>query len=174
MIHQCRFRRSAVLVVLAAALMVLTACSDGADETAESEPTDAPSSPEAETDDEAGGLTTLTDSDCRQYAQAFEDVPSIADPDSLDSIGQLADVLDDAADRVPNEISDDFRVLADAYREFSATMGSLDVDFTDPDSMAALGPEELAALQAAGEAFSSPEFAEAARNIEAFVRENCT
>lgn len=173
MTHQCTFRRSALLAVLAAALMVLAACGGGADETAVSEPTDA-ASPEAETGGEGSGLATLTDSDCRQYAQAFEDVPSIADPDSLDSIGQLADVLDDAADRVPNEISDDFRVLADAYREFSATMGSLNVDFTDPDSMAALGPEELAALQQAGEAFSSPEFEEAARNIEAFVRENCT
>lgn len=161
MIHQRRSPRSAVLAVLAAAMMLLAACGGGEepDDTAVTDPTPTPTETDAETD---GEIAALTDADCQQYAEAFQDVPNIADPSSLDSIGELADVLDDAADRVPNEISDDFRTLADAYR------------FTDPQSAAAMGPEDIAALQEAGEAFSSEELQTATQNIQEFLTENCT
>ncbi|MEX2619510.1 MAG: hypothetical protein WD250_04755 [Egibacteraceae bacterium] len=159
-----------MLAVIAAAMMTLAACGGGEDpDTAITDPTPT------ETDtDTGGGIAALTDADCQQYAQAFQDVPNVADPSSLESIGELADVLDDAADRVPNEISDDFRVLADAYREFTNALGDSDIDFSDPESAAAMGPEDIAALQAAGEAFSSEELQTATQNIQAFLTENCT
>lgn len=171
MIHQRRSPRSAVLAVLAAAMMMLAACDGGEDpdDTAITDPTPTPT--EADTD---GEIAALTDADCQQYAEAFQDVPNIADPNSLDSIGELAEVLDDAADRVPNEISDDFRTLADAYREFTNALADSNIDFSDPDSAAAMGPEDIAALQEAGEAFSSEELQTATQNIQEFLTENCT
>lgn len=174
MIHQRRSPRSAVLAVVAAAMMMLAACGgEDPDDTAITDPTPTPT--EADTDAEADGeIAALTDADCQQYAEAFQDVPNVTDPSSLDSIGELAEVLDEAADRVPNEISDDFRTLADAYREFTNALGDSDIDFTDPESAAAMGPEDIAALQEAGEAFNSEELQTATQNIQAFLTENCT
>lgn len=173
MIRRRTSPRSAVLALLAAAMMLLAACGGG-DETPEPDTDDTGVTDTDDNDaDTGGGLATLTDADCRQYAQAFEDVPTLADPDSLDSIGQLADVLDEAAENVPNEISDDFQVLASAYREFSDALGDLEVDFDDPAALAALGPEDFEALEAAGQAFETGEVEEATGNIETFLRENC-
>lgn len=171
MIHQRRSPRSVVLAVLAAAMMVLAACGGGDDTDTDDTAVTEPGGP----DDGGGrGLAALTDADCRQYAQAFESAPTISDPENMDSIGELAEILDDAADRVPNEISDDFRTLASAYRDFSDALGDLDLDFDDPAAVAALGPEDFAALEAAGAALDSAELEEAASNIEAFLTENCT
>lgn len=175
MIHQRRSPRAAVLAVLAAAMMLLAACGGGEepDDTAVTDPSPTPS--ETDTDAETDGeIAALTGADCQQYAEAFQDVPNIADPSSLDSIGELADVLDDAADRVPNEISDDFRTLANAYREFTNALADSDIDFADPQSAAAMGPEDIAALQEAGEAFSSEELQTATQNIQEFLTENCS
>lgn len=169
MIHQRKSPRAAVLAVLA--MLVLAAC--GGDEIAEPDTDDTGVTDPADADTERG-IAALTDSDCRQYARAFEDVPNITDPSRMDSIGELAEILDDAAERVPNEISDDFQVLASAYRDFADALGDLDLNFDDPAAIAALGPEDFEALEAAGQALDSGELEEAATNIEAFLTENCT
>lgn len=167
------------MAAVAAALVLLLAGCAGGDDTADEgsiEPDgteDATGEPSPSGED-GSGLGALTDADCRQYAQAFQEAPNVADPDSLDGIGQIADILDDAADRVPNEISDDFRVMADAYRAFGEALQDLDVDFNDPESMARLSAEDLATLQAAGEAMGTSEVQEAAENIDAFLQEHCT
>lgn len=173
MIHQRRSPRSAVLAVLAVAMLTLAACGGGEDpdDTAITDPTPTPTETDTDTD---GEIAALTDADCQQYAEAFQGVPNIADPGSMDSIGELAEVLDDAADRVPNEISDDFRTVANAYREFTNALGDSDIDFADPESAAAMGPEDIAALQEAAAAFDSEELQTATQNIQEFLTENCT
>lgn len=177
MIKTRNARQSTVLAVLAAAMVVLSACGNGDepenDDVSVTEPTTDAGDPSPDADGD-GGSASLTDAECRQYAEAFQDIPSATDPDSLDSIGDLADILDEAADEVPDEISDDFRVIADAYRSFSDAMSDLDLDFTDPESMAAMGPEDIAALEEAGRAFDSEEIEAAGQNIDAFLAENCT
>lgn len=172
--HQRRFPSSPLLAVLVAAMLLLAACGNGGSNQTDTDEASMAESTGAETGDADRGIAALTDADCRQYARAFQEAPAVTDPDSLDSIADLADILDDAADRVPNEISDDFRVLADAYRSFSDAMGDLDLDFNDPASMAALGPEDFEALEEAGQSFDSDELEEATANIEAFLTENCT
>lgn len=171
MSDQRTVQRSAVVAVLAAAVMVLlAACGGGEVETdATVERDDAPTSEELA---DAGGL--LTDADCQQYVEAFGQPPSVTDPGSLDGIQQTADVLDDAADRVPDEISDDFRVIASAYRVFADAFVDMNLDFTDPAAVAALGAEDLAKLEAAGQAMSSAEVQEATDNLEAFLAQHCT
>lgn len=168
-------RQATVLAVLAAAVMVLTACGNGDEPENDDVSVTEPTADAGDASPDAGGDgASLTDADCRQYAEAFQNIPNATDPESLDSIGDLADILDEAADQVPNEISDDFRVIADAYRSFSDAMGDLDFDLTDPESMAAMGPEDIAALEEAGQAFDSEEIETAGQNIDAFLAENCT
>lgn len=175
MIKTRNARQSTVLAVLAAAMLVLTACGGGEPEDEDVSVTEPTTDADDASPDAGGdGSAALTDADCRQYAEAFQNIPDATDPDSIDSIGDLADILDEAADEVPDEISDDFRVIADAYRSFSDAMGDLDFDITDPESMAAMGPEDIAALEEAGQAFDSEEIETAGQNIDAFLRENCT
>lgn len=167
------------MAAFAAALVLLLAGCGGGDDTADEgsiEPDgteDATSEPSPSGED-GSALSALTDADCRQYAEAFRDAPDVADPTSLDGIEQIADILDDAANRVPNEISDDFRVMADAYRTFGGALADLDVDFNDPEAMARLSAEDLAKLQVAAEAMGTSEVQEAAENIDAFLQEHCT
>lgn len=186
MTHRRERSRLAALALGAAALLALAGCGGGD----EAEPESAadridriaatpdggadPTTPPADAGSGSGAGALLTDADCREYARAFEGVPNIADPGSMTSIGQLADVLDDAAGRMPAEIRDDFQVIADGYRRFADALDELDVDFADPAAMAALGPEDFAALEAAGQAFAASEFAAAGRNIDAFLTENCS
>ena len=175
MIKTRNARQATVLAVLAAAVMLLTACGNGDEpENGDVSVTDPTADPGDASPDADGDGASLTDADCRQYAEAFQNIPDATDPESLDSIGDLADILDEAADQVPDEISDDFRVIADAYRSFSDAMADLDFDLTDPESMAAMGPEDIAALEEAGQAFDSEEIETAGQNIDAFLAENCT
>lgn len=162
--------RSAALPLLA--VLLLTACGGGDDGTAE-----APDGTDVSDDapaDESSGALALTDADCRQYVEAFQEVPAIADPESLEGITEFAGVLDDAAGRMPDEVADDFRVIAEAYQAFGAALGDVDVDFSDPQAMSALGPEELAALQAASQTMGSAEVQEASANITTFLTEHCS
>lgn len=159
-----------VLPMLVAAMLALGACGG-----AESE--DAGEPGEAVSDDTGSNLTDLgavTDSDCRQYIQAFGESPNITNPGSLDSIDQVAGLLESAAEKVPNEIRDDFRTVAGAYRSFADALGGTDVDLTDPSSMAAMSADDLAALQAASGQMGSAEVTAALDDIDAFLSENCT
>lgn len=166
-------RSSFPLAVLAAlAVLLLAACGGGTDSAEEAGGTD-----DAGGDvpaDGGDGAALLTDAECRQYAEAFQQVPAISDPDSMEGITDLADVLEDAAGRMPEDVADDFRVIADAYRDFGDALAELDVDVSDPQSMAALTADDMAQLEEASQTMGSAEVQEASENINAFLTENCT
>lgn len=148
--------------VLATAVLLMGACAGG----------------DAAGGDDGGaagsGSRVLADSDCRRYVEAFRRSPQVSDPTSVEAMTEVADVLDEAADGVPNQVSEDFRTVAGAYREFADAMGSLDLDFSDPGSMASLSSEDLAGLQAASQVMSSEEVRQAVGNIDTFLDENCS
>lgn len=123
--------------------------------------------------DTSGIAQGVTDSDCRQYVEAFRGLPEVTEPGSLEGLSQGADILDQAADRVPSEIRDDFRIIADAYRQFADALQGANIDIGDPQSMAQLTEEDIAALEAASEAMDNPEIEEAGRRINEWLQENC-
>lgn len=123
---------------------------------------------------DTSGISGLTNADCRQYVEAFRGLPEATNPGSLEGLQQSADILDEAADKVPSEIRADFRVIADAYRQFADALQGTNIDMSDPQSMAELSESDLAALEAASEAMNDPEIEEAGQRINQWLQENCT
>lgn len=154
-----RHTRWAAIIPLAAAAVLLAACSPGG------------GSDETDAGDDSGVMTA---EDCQRYVEAFQLAGAVNDPSHAEAVGQVADVLDDGADRVPAEIGDDFRVMAGAYQGFADALQDMNTDFADLGSLSELDPEDLAALEAANQALNTPQVQDAATNIDAFLTEHCT
>ena len=113
-----------------------------------------------EDDDELGG-------ECLKFADLGTKLQSAFGSGSGD-IDDVSDVFDELADRVPEEIRDDYQVLADNFKEFAEALEGVDLSSgATPDA------ETLAKLQQAASSMDQPEVRQASENIEAWVSENC-
>ncbi|MEX2619508.1 MAG: hypothetical protein WD250_04745 [Egibacteraceae bacterium] len=148
-----------IVPLAAAAVLLLAACSPGE------------GSGGTDGGDDPGVLTA---EDCQRYVGAFQQAGAVNDPSHAEAVGQVAGILDDGADRVPDEISDDFRVMAGAYQGFADALQDMNTDFADLGSLSELDPEDLTALDAANRALNTPQVQDAAANIDAFLTEHCT
>jgi hypothetical protein len=83
-------------------------------------------------------------------------------------VDSASEVFAELADRVPEEIRDDYRVLADNFKEFAEALKGVDLTSGETPS-----PETLAKLQQAATAMDQPEIQQASENIESWVEENC-
>lgn len=164
-------RRTTLLAVLAAMALVASACSNG--EGGDGNGSGSTSGSDSESIRSSEG-SVLTDSDCRRYAQAFDEVPSDAGPGNVEGLQQAADSFNEAADTVPNEVSGDFRVIADAFGQFADALNEVGLDPNDPQAMAELDEEDLQALQSATSNMSEPAVQQAASNVTTFLEQNCT
>ena len=165
-------RSDRLLVLLCALVLIAPACG-GDNPDAGSESTPSARATEQETEGTPGASGAIADADCREYASSFAGVatPNPNDPESFANLVQIADSMEKIADKVPNEISDDFRVLAGAYRKFAEGLGTL--DFSDPSSFANVTPEELQKMEESLKSLDQEDVRAAAANIEKFVKENC-
>ena len=82
-------------------------------------------------------------------------------------IDEAAKVFDELADRVPEEIRDDYRVVADNFAKIAEALKGVDL------TSGATDPETIAKLQELGQTLDSAEVREATENLEAWARENC-
>lgn len=154
MVQRHDMRRWAAAALTAAAAVLLAACSPG--------------------DGDAGGSAgALTAEDCQRYVQAFQQAGAVNDPSHADAIVQVAGVLDEGADRVPAQVSDDFRVMASAYQGYADALQDLNTDFANLESLSELDAEDVAALEAASQTLNTPQVHDAATNIDAFLTEHC-
>ncbi|MFZ6005438.1 MAG: hypothetical protein ACOYXM_16065 [Actinomycetota bacterium] len=157
-------------LALAAMLSVgLVACGDDGDST--SEATTTTTSAES-TDDTTGGLGEL--SDCAEvlaaYAGASGSIGASLGGAASDDIEAAAEYFEEVAARLPDDISADFAIWAEAFSAYVEALADADIDFSDPSS---IDPEKLAALESLGEAFEDPAVEEATANIEAYFDSNC-
>jgi hypothetical protein len=90
---------------------------------------------------------------------------------SPSSFTKIAEFMESVADKVPNEVSDDFRTLGNAYRTFAEGAG--DLDFTNPSAIASITPEQLQRMEESLAKLDTEEVRTAAANIEKFVQEHC-
>jgi len=161
-----RFKLIARCALVAALLLMAAACGrDGAD------PNASPTPRAGATSDAGDPSAGLGDDECRAYENAFAGFTPDAPAAGSSNFTQIADSLDHAAEAVPNEISDDLRVVATAYRNFAE--GTAGFNLNDPSTMADASPEELSRIQAALQGMDSAEVRAAVANIEAFVNEHC-
>lgn len=170
--HRTMNARSVRMLVL---LVVLTlaspACRDQNDGGG-SGPTPTAGATERPAKASPGSPGALADADCQEYANSFAGVsPDPNNPASFADLAEIADSMEKIAEKVPNEISDDFRVLAGAYRKFAEGLGTL--DFSDPSSFANVTPEELQRMEESLKSLDQEEVRTAAANIEKFVKEHC-
>jgi len=117
--------------------------------------------------DESSSGGDFSDTNCRELAATIAGLSGALTGN--DDLGDVGDAFDEMADAVPDEVSDDLRTLADAYRDYAELIG--DIDLSDPGSFD--DPEVAAAMEQANEIFSDPDVVEAEQNLEEFGQEAC-
>jgi hypothetical protein len=175
-------RRTLAALLIACALF-LAACGDdsGSDsENAGTEQTDDGGDSQDAGDSDGDGPQSDLDGyftgECADAVGAFNDAIASAGtaitggPDDA-TLEDTAAQLEAVADAAPDEISDDFGVLADAYAEFAQVLADAGIDLEDPSSFQ--DPDAVAALQSVGDIFGGEELEQASTEIEAWFTENC-
>ena len=167
------------VVVLAVAGLVAGCGGDDetADTTASSTTVEAGSGGDDTTTTTAGsggaGDAAFTSDECRQLAEAFDNddlansIQSGDDP--TEQLEQTAQLLSEAADKVPDEVRGDVQTLAEVYAELASA--SADVDWAGISSgnpAAAVGAAQLAQVFA-----TNTDFGTAAQNLSQWAQENC-
>jgi ABC-type glycerol-3-phosphate transport system substrate-binding protein len=82
-----------------------------------------------------------------------------------------AEFFEQAVAAAPEEVRDDFAIVAEGITEFAEALEDAGGDLSDPATFA--DPAVSAALQEAAQAFEDPAFVEAGENINAWVEANC-
>ena len=172
-----RSRVLPVMLVMAFGLAAAACGGGGSDSSSSSNTsasdTKATTSTTASSSSGSGGGGSFASTDCRQLSRAFDQralAGSLASGDDpTKALKATADFLDNAADNVPDAVSADVAVLADAYRKLADKSGDVDWKGIRERNPAAL----LDAAQL-GRALATPEFAKAAQNLSSYVSKNCT
>lgn len=161
-------RRVRLCVLLLTVALLAPACG-GSDSEDESTPSARATERES---DESPQTGAIADADCLEYANSFAGFsPDPNQPLSSSSFTKIADFMEGVADKVPNEVSDDFRTLGNAYRNFADGAG--DLDFSNPEAIANITPEQLKRMEESLAKLDTEEVRTAAANIEKFVQEHC-
>ena len=165
-------RRLAVLLLVALALLAAGCGGDDSDSSASSDDAAAVET-EAATDDSATEDDGTSDDDsaalegeCANFAGLSAKLSSALA--GTNGVASAAEVFDEIADQVPEEIRDDYEVLVDNFRELADALKGIDLSSGGTPS-----PEALAKLQELSGKLDTPEVQQATENIEAWARENC-
>lgn len=117
-----------------------------------------------------GGLSEMCLESSEAMAEAMEGYgQSFGAPGEDADWEALADQLQAAADAAPEEIREDFQVLASELGKFYEAMG--DFDFTAGQAPT---PEQLAQMQAAIESVDQEALETASANLEAWFEDQCS
>jgi len=151
--------RLAALLLAALALVAAGCGGDDSDEASDAADTAVVETATGDADETLGG-------ECAEFAGLGAKLQSAFGVGG--DVDSASEVFDELADRVPEEIRDDYRVLADNFRQFADALEGVDLTSGETPS-----PETLAKLQEAAAAMDQPEIQQASDNIEAWVQENC-
>jgi hypothetical protein len=162
-----------VFAILAAGLLFLAACGDDDDsDDSAATTTEAPADNNDDTGDTGDGDVDLpsgfSSEDCEQFAEALSGAAAALT--GATDYSELAGFYEEVADRVPEEIRDDFDVVAEAVRDFAEAAEDAGIDFTDPET---LTPAALQQVAEESERFNEGEFQEASENLDEWRAENC-
>ena len=167
-----------VVAVLGLAL-VGAGCGGGDEEAADddatvtiSTETDTETTETTETTDDGdtSGTGVLTE-DCLAAVSAFVSLSQAvgaATTGGGSGASQFSDELNEFADKAPDEIQDDIRVLADAYAAFIDELSDLDLQEGQVPS-----GDQIQALTDASEQLNTPEVTQASENFNSWAQTNC-
>jgi hypothetical protein len=122
-----------------------------------------------DTETDTGGSGSFASGDCAELisasaalSQAFGAAGTSGD------LGDAATAFDSLADRVPDEIRDDFQVLADAYSEYADVIQEIGLEAGETPSA-----EQIGELTQALSAIDTQGVSEASTNISTWASANC-
>ena len=174
-------RKLAVLLLAVLALLA-AGCGgdDGGDEAAATTDTAVVDDTGTTDDDDGDDGTTATDDDtattdddidlegeCAEFAGLSARLGQALSGTGSD-LDSASEVFDELADQVPDEIRDDYEVLAENFRELAEALEGVDLSSGETPS-----PEVLARLQEISQSMDTPEVQQATQNIEEWAQENC-
>jgi hypothetical protein len=132
---------------------------------------------ETETDAMGTDTTSTTDSpdlafinseNCREFVRLASSLGQALSGTGDTDVQEAADAMQEFADEAPDEIQDDFQVLADAYQKIADALEGVDLTDTTPDA------GTIAKLAQLGQELDQAELTEASQNISEWTTENCT
>jgi len=148
------------------------ASSDGDDvtiETTTDETTTDDTTTDETTDDDTGDLDELASGECQELVAAstsFSEAFGAAGQDG--DVDDVSELFEEFADRAPEEIRDDFAILAEAYASYAEVIGDVQIEPGEtPDA------EALARLQEALASIDQAEVTAASQRISDWATENC-
>jgi hypothetical protein len=167
------------LAVLLLAALALLAAGCGGDDSDSSASSDTTTTAVVETDTSddgtmTAGTETSADDDtaalggeCAKFSGLAAKLQNAFGTGAGD-VDSAAEVFDEIADQVPEEIRDDYQVLADNFKELADALKGVDLSSGEAPS-----PETLQKLQELSSKMDTPAVTQASQNIEAWVKENC-
>ena len=139
--------------------------------TTDTDTTDAGETTDDTTDDgDASGTGVLTE-DCLAAVSAFVSLSQAvgaATTGGGSGADAFSDELNEFADKAPDEIQDDIRVLADAYAAFIDELSDLDLQEGQVPS-----GDQIQALTDASEQLNTPEVTQASETFNSWAQTNC-
>jgi hypothetical protein len=118
------------------------------------------------TDDDDDDLSGLASEDCLELAAASAGLGQAFATPGSDFEGE--DAFRELADDVPDEIRDDWQILADAYSDYAEALADIDLSAGEtPDA------ETLQEIQQAIASIDQASVTEASNNIAAWAQQNC-
>jgi hypothetical protein len=124
---------------------------------------------EATTTEETTAATGIADKDCVELATVGAKFS-----EALGASGQnpnyaaTTKFFDELVDKAPDEIKDDLRTVATAWKEIATQLQDLNLQSGQTPS-----PEAIAKLQAIGAKFDTPKLQQASKNIQAWADQHC-
>ena len=162
------------LAVLLLAVLALVAAGCGGDDASDASGDTETTIVEETTGDEMTETEDATDDGAGALGENCAELAGIGSRLAASLSGQGADLdeaselFDEIADQVPDEIKDDYEVVAENFGKIAEALK--DVDLT---SGATPSAEDLAKLQELTASLNSPEIQEASANISAWAEKNC-
>jgi hypothetical protein len=137
------------------------------DETTTDEETTTDDTDETTTDDDTDLSGVLADEDCLALAAAISSFAGAFAGQGVSD--ETTAALEDLAEKVPDEIEADVKVLTDAYAKYADEFA--DIGLEEGQTPTA---EQLQQLQAAGASLGDSDVAAASERISAWAEANCT
>ena len=140
------------------------------DTTTDDETTDETTTDETTTtDDDSDDSGSLASGECAELVDAGSELSqAFGSGTSSQDFDDVSEFYDEVVSKAPEEIRDDVQVLADAWGEYAAVLGDLDLQAGEtPDA------EALAKLQQALTSIDQQEVSAAAERISAWTTANC-
>ncbi len=124
---------------------------------------------EATEDDDGEDASGLASDECEELAELSTKMgEAFGGTGGSDDIQEQAEFFEDFADETPEEIREDFQVIAEAYTKLADALEDADFQAGEqPD------PEAIQKLQEATQSLDQERLNEASANIQKWTEENC-